>query len=112
MDIAVSSPPWRRGLVPSIHPCFLEPVLAAALSPATAASLLVPAPRRTAYERSEGQAWSPRDGVGRNATVGILSDAFSTDVIPAAVTASTRASYDGPWLAFLVFAVANRRERD
>eukprot|EP00961_Rhodomonas_salina_P223794 3026079-Rhodomonas_salina.1 len=26
MDIAVSSPPWRRGLVPSIHPRFLEPV--------------------------------------------------------------------------------------
>eukprot|EP00961_Rhodomonas_salina_P176934 2385591-Rhodomonas_salina.1 len=32
--------------------------------------------------------------------------------MPAAVTAGTRASYDGPWLAFLVFAVANRRERD
>eukprot|EP00961_Rhodomonas_salina_P082730 1111863-Rhodomonas_salina.1 len=112
MVIAVSSPPWRRGLVPSIHPRFLEPVLAASLSPATAASLLAPAPRRTAYKRLEGQAWSPGDDIGRNATVGILLDAFSTDVIPAAVTAGTRASYYGPWLAFLVFAVANRCERD
>eukprot|EP00961_Rhodomonas_salina_P054214 727961-Rhodomonas_salina.1 len=59
MDITVSSPPWRRCLVPSIHPRFLEPVLVASLSPATAASLLTPAPRRTAYEQLEGLAWSP-----------------------------------------------------
>eukprot|EP00961_Rhodomonas_salina_P146052 1965825-Rhodomonas_salina.1 len=64
MDIATSSPPWRHRLVTSIHPRFLEPVLAASLSPATAALLLEQALRRTAYERSEGQAWSQGDDAG------------------------------------------------
>ena len=111
MGIPEDGPPWRRGTVPTVHPRYLRRALLTSLSTGAVDALLQRSRGPTSYESADGRPWAPR-GLGQSApTIGRLAAALRQDIIPAAQTAATRSSYDGPWLALIVFALAHRHER-
>ena len=109
VGIPPTSPPWRRGLVPSLAPELLQRALIPSLGRSRARYLLRPGSPATSFESSGHLAWAPPSSL-RHPGLASLAAAFSSDIAPAAQTPGTRRSYDGPWLAFLAFAMAHRAE--
>ena len=112
MGIPSTGPPWRCGTIPSVHPRFVRRGLLSTLPPRDVDDLLLPSRGTTSYEAAGSRPWAPGGVRPRSSLVAGLAAAFQDDIIPAAQTAATRRSYDGPWLALLVFALATGRERD
>ena len=110
LGVSTWSPPWRHGGVATIGPRFLLPVLVRSLSEAAADHLLRPARAATSFELAAGHPWNPGPAGQPFRFPTDLHQAFAAAIAPAAQTAATRASYDGPWLALLVFAIAHRQE--
>ena len=104
-----SSLPWRRGGVPSLAPEYLQRVLIPAIGRSRTRYLLLPSRRATAFETAGHTAWAPAGSSGLTGLASLAS-AFYSDIAPAAQTPATRRSYDGPWLAFLTFALAHHAE--
>jgi hypothetical protein len=92
--IRPTSPPWR---IP-------------ALGRSRARYLLLPSRPVTAFEAPGSAAWAPSRPSSRTRGLEALADALLSDIAPAAQTPDTRRSYDGPWLAFLAFALAHHAE--
>jgi integrase len=112
MGIPDVGPPWRHGSVPTVHQRHIRRALTASLPSARVDFLLLPSAGPTSYERAVGRPWAPAGVPERASVVERLANALRNEIMPAAQTAATRRSYDGPWGAFLIFALANRRESD
>ena len=106
-------PVWHSGAVPSLRLDSLYPALRASLGSTQARLLTAPPAAKTDFEEADGRSFSLVDpAAARPHSATALSAALRRSVLPAARTADTRASYAGPWGAFLVYAFAIHREHE
>lgn len=110
MGTLVSLLPWRGGTLPSLDPRLLSPVLASTLGHRASSAILASAPKATPFEIADGHALHlPPEAQD---SVDALTAVFVGWIRPAAQHADTSTSYDGPWRAFVTFAIGFDRERE
>lgn len=98
---------WRAGSVPSTDPEIFFSLLCDSVGERHAHIITARARPITQFERS-GLLQPPRSLA--SSMTDFFARAWDTQILPAAQVPRTRSSYDGPWAAFVVFAVADFRE--
>ena len=105
--------PWHHGAIPSLRLALLRPALTTSVGRTHAMLLTAPPIASTAFEKADGHSFSLVSASHhRPHSASALAASLRANVLPAAQKADTRASYGGPWAAFLVYAFSVNREHE